>query len=365
MKTIQYLKTFGLVALFCILSINLQAQRPQRAELGLKLKAELALTDGQWGEIQELREGMHTQMRALRENGPDPSNREKAREIMEDYQTEFEAILNDEQKEKWAKMKENRKEGMERRRGRMQAMRNGKGLDKRAEIHGVLIEKRTELDQYISSSDQQMINELREKLAIAHTEMKSKMQERKKKISANDEDVRPHMQKRFGQGVKGKRSHIQEEIFSEEDKANIESLVEKYADQIDALTEELANRRPAHIEIPEEKRAMIAQKHKAHFLLMDPAKMAERAETMDKRTISVYPNPGSTQQTISFDIQKAGEVSVEIIDKNGNIVQKVFNGSLEKGKNKLDVSIGNLKSDVYFYRITDAEGTTSTPFIIQ
>ena len=84
-----------------------------------------------------------------------------------------------------------------------------------------------------------------------------------------------------------------------------------------------------------------------------------------ERLIDIYPNPAGATQSIEFEVLKAGKVTVEIVDLQGNLVRTVFTGEMASGKNKLDVNTSGLTGKRYYYRITDGSGVSSKAFHVE
>jgi hypothetical protein len=80
----------------------------------------------------------------------------------------------------------------------------------------------------------------------------------------------------------------------------------------------------------------------------------------EKNSVSVYPNPLKDFACIAFSLENEAEVSVEIIDINGKIVQNVINEHMTAGSQTLYVYPQNtegqrLNPGVYFYRIQSSD----------
>lgn len=84
-----------------------------------------------------------------------------------------------------------------------------------------------------------------------------------------------------------------------------------------------------------------------HFVLMDPA---NPFPFRNKSEIAViFPNPSNGNATITYQIEKATSVSIEIVDQNGNSVKEVLKESKQMaGNHTVSFSSGNLKPGHYF-----------------
>lgn len=56
-------------------------------------------------------------------------------------------------------------------------------------------------------------------------------------------------------------------------------------------------------------------------------------------------------QKVNFNMKESGNVKMNLYDANGNMIQEVYNGNMNKGPQELTINTDNLKSGVYFYSI--------------
>lgn len=94
------------------------------------------------------------------------------------------------------------------------------------------------------------------------------------------------------------------------------------------------------------------------FLLVAPDETNSIISDPVTHQLSVFPNPASTIQTIKFEIEEAGEVTIEMLNPAGRVVQTVFNGNLEAGQHQQEIQIEDIAQSIYFYRLTDATGSS-------
>ncbi len=64
-----------------------------------------------------------------------------------------------------------------------------------------------------------------------------------------------------------------------------------------------------------------------------------------------YPNPFNAQTTIPFYLPQPGKVSVDLLNIQGQKIQKLFSGSLLAGQHSIHFDGGKLASGVYFIRL--------------
>ena len=71
-----------------------------------------------------------------------------------------------------------------------------------------------------------------------------------------------------------------------------------------------------------------------------------------------YPNPFSSKSIIYFDLEKAGQISIDIFSQEGRKVVNLRNQYFEKGINKVEWNVlqgQNLENGIYFYNIIGPE----------
>ncbi len=71
------------------------------------------------------------------------------------------------------------------------------------------------------------------------------------------------------------------------------------------------------------------------------------------------PNPVRHQAEISYSLARAGQVSIELFDNEGRLVRTLEQGNRDAGAHHINVSVDDLPSGVYIYRMTSAEGSVS------
>ncbi|MFD2720854.1 T9SS type A sorting domain-containing protein [Hymenobacter monticola] len=86
------------------------------------------------------------------------------------------------------------------------------------------------------------------------------------------------------------------------------------------------------------------------FLLMEPAAV-EKAERTLVAT-SFYPNPTTATSQLEYEMKKAGPVTVNLLDKNGNQLRTLLNErNAEKGPHTQQLNLSDLPADTYYYQI--------------
>ena len=70
-----------------------------------------------------------------------------------------------------------------------------------------------------------------------------------------------------------------------------------------------------------------------------------------------YPNPFNPSTMISFDVPELQNVSVQIFNITGQLIETLINGKLESGKHKVLWNAGNLPSGIYFVQLKSGDKT--------
>lgn len=120
MKTITtFIWTIAVIACISVLTSTASAQRQNRAQYLERLKTELALTDTQFVQVKEILDKAQEDLRAMRETfmGDREAMAEAFRQTNEESNTKINALLNDEQKEKFKVIQEEFRSRMRERRG--------------------------------------------------------------------------------------------------------------------------------------------------------------------------------------------------------------------------------------------------------
>lgn len=76
----------------------------------------------------------------------------------------------------------------------------------------------------------------------------------------------------------------------------------------------------------------------------------------------IFPNPGNNLIHLSYYTPESRNVSIEIIDSKGAIVQQLSEKSL-KGKNKLSVDVSKLIQGLYLFRVHNDYDTETINFL--
>ena len=68
-------------------------------------------------------------------------------------------------------------------------------------------------------------------------------------------------------------------------------------------------------------------------------------------SVSVSPNPASSQVVFDLDLSKSEDFTIEIYDIDGKLVEEIFEGQLTTGNSKIDYNVDHLSSGLYICNI--------------
>jgi len=352
----------------------------QRAMPSLeKMQADLNLSDDQVTQIKAIQEKYTAQRKALRASNDSDraASREKMRSIMEAQKEEIENVFTDEQKAKIKTHRQERRSAFEKidKKGMMQELK----VYKEANMIPVLQAQRAKLEYKINEVDKASIAELRTDMKTMKEAHKEKMKGRKEAFKNGE---RPNREAMHQKRMTAKEAHKSK-------KEAIGALVEKYDNDITTLLAEVAPKKaqwktdmksikekylPAEMNGKEMKRGHGKRKHhkdqkgkryhddkkekgeKAMFLLLEPNASNSNLKQALITDVQVYPSPAISNNTIRFELKQAGRVQIDLIDKQGNVLQKVVDELREVGTYNEEVNLSNLNGILFYYRIIDPSG---------
>jgi hypothetical protein len=76
-----------------------------------------------------------------------------------------------------------------------------------------------------------------------------------------------------------------------------------------------------------------------------------------------YPNPARDRATLTFDLPRAGDVSLRLYDVAGRQVAAPVNGRLERGHHQVPFATGRLAAGVYSL-VLEADGVRETQQLV-
>lgn len=103
------------------------------------------------------------------------------------------------------------------------------------------------------------------------------------------------------------------------------------------------------------------------FLLMDTSSEALVDEPIEARpnTIVLYPNPTADQTQITFEVRTAADISLDIRDEQGRLMETLISQYYEEGSYTKDINTRTYESGVYFVSFYDGMAMQTEKLIIQ
>ena len=366
------------------------AQRHGGPERGAQLIEQLDLTEQQTAQVRALREAQRAKVAALRAREfTDQRERFQAmRALREAGRAEMDAILTETQRAELRTLIAERR--AERPKVDRQALRNDVQSYRKENIKPVMRAQRAKLEPLLSAADKALIAELRPKAEVAKRELRAGMRALKEQRSAGE---RPDRER-----LRAQRKALETKYAAEIEQ--VETLVEKYRLDIDRLLGEVEDQhalwkeelrditrehvgergkhRPGskgHRAHPEGAhpgkhrpggqagRARMENLHKAHFLLMQPARPAEPAQT-DGRALGVFPNPATDQLTLRYDLAADGPVQIVLKNAEGKQLRTVLSEHQGAGKQRLTVDVSALTGGVYYLHLKQGDDVRTQQFVV-
>jgi hypothetical protein len=82
-------------------------------------------------------------------------------------------------------------------------------------------------------------------------------------------------------------------------------------------------------------------------------------------TVSIYPNPATSQVSVSFELTSKDNVTVEVIDLTGKVVKSVTLGVRDSGNYNEKIGVNDLSSGLYMINIRTANGNISRKLMVE
>ena len=80
--------------------------------------------------------------------------------------------------------------------------------------------------------------------------------------------------------------------------------------------------------------------------------------------LSMYPNPVSSQATLSFDLKESCNVSYQVFDMTGRMVMNQNMGRMSEGEQQISINAENLSSGSYILRLNQGAKNNSVKFMV-
>ncbi|MEM6802454.1 MAG: T9SS type A sorting domain-containing protein [Bacteroidota bacterium] len=85
----------------------------------------------------------------------------------------------------------------------------------------------------------------------------------------------------------------------------------------------------------------------------------------EEMSLEVYPNPSFQNNTLKYELSQADKVEISIYNDQGNLVKSLFSGNQEAGTHKQSFDLSELKEGMYIYRIKTSAGIHTQKLIIE
>lgn len=97
---------------------------------------------------------------------------------------------------------------------------------------------------------------------------------------------------------------------------------------------------------------------------IDSVKSAIKQTKISSSGFSIYPNPGSSKRTITFDVKHNGDVSIQLFDSEGKFVASILDEYLIEGEHSKEIILPSLASGAYSLVLSQGESSVSKNIII-
>jgi len=81
--------------------------------------------------------------------------------------------------------------------------------------------------------------------------------------------------------------------------------------------------------------------------------------------VRFFPNPASQLVNIEFDLVEKKDLSIDIKDMLGRVIQSIGEQTLTAGHHRLTVPLNHMASGVYFLSLNSASQITTQKLIIE
>lgn len=81
--------------------------------------------------------------------------------------------------------------------------------------------------------------------------------------------------------------------------------------------------------------------------------------------VQITPNPIKNKASLTFKLDKSGNVKVSIYNLSGTLVSQLYNATASAGKLQVDFNRENLPNGVYFYRVNNGNTTISGKILLK
>jgi hypothetical protein len=84
------------------------------------------------------------------------------------------------------------------------------------------------------------------------------------------------------------------------------------------------------------------------------------------KSLSIYPNPATDRVRLNLELTKSQNVTLDIVDASGRVVQSPFSGFMPEGPQNMEIQLDrNVNSGLYFIRMVGEDGVSVRKLIVQ
>lgn len=315
-------------------------------------------------------------MRAQKANGDREAMHAAKKQMRTDFEAAMKSVLNEAQYQKFQELpKSKHRGGHHGRKGAHKALKE--------KMKPILLEQRAKLEPKISEEDKVVIAQLREAVKVEMEERRKEMGERRKEMGERRKEMGKEERKAKREARKNSPTHLKIIELVEKYSADIEPLLAEVKPQVEAMKQEMreergkkeggsrkGERRKNRAE--NGKREASGAHHKnrkyAHFLLLDSNAIEDQAPLTPNSVISeinVYPNPSQGLSQIEYELKEAGMVTIELRDKEGNLVETIERANKRAGQHKTSINFSQYTVGIYYVVLKDANGQTISKKVIR
>ena len=85
----------------------------------------------------------------------------------------------------------------------------------------------------------------------------------------------------------------------------------------------------------------------------------------DLKQLNVYPNPSTESTSLSFTVENEEYVSLRMYNGSGVLISTLINNEImNPGQQSIEIQTSDLPAGIYHLVLTNAEGTTTTPLVV-
>ncbi|AII50965.1 T9SS type A sorting domain-containing protein [Hymenobacter sp. APR13] len=255
--------------------------------------------------------------------------------------------------------------------------RQGPGNPARTEIKAYLQQnvlpavrqQRQQMETRLSPADRTQLASYRTQLQTLRQQAHSLRQAARPTAGATRPDLTPEQQQRQQLRAATKDVLLNVAQLARKYEADISQLTQPLQPQQEKWAADLAAIRARHTPAagaasPAAGRHHVAASHllrPVRFLLLDPAGLTQPQSTA---AASLYPNPAVAASQLTYEVQKPGPVTIELLDGRGNTLRTVAQESRqEKGPHTLSINLSDLPAGTYFYKISTRTGAETRRFV--